>query len=122
MVTNIDFGDELTTSNNDTSTFVTTNQRKFGWQGPVAVQCVEICVADTSVLDVDEDLIGSRLGDRNLLVLEWASSLLDNLGPLHLGDLRSRHNELSTSWSRELEVDKCLCSEEEADYLNDVTM
>jgi hypothetical protein len=93
MVTNIDFGDEFTTSNNNTSTLVTTNQRKFGWQGPVAVQCVEVCVADTGVLDIDENLIGSRLGNGNLLVLEWTASLLDDLGPLHLGDLRSRHNE-----------------------------
>jgi hypothetical protein len=122
MVTNIDFSDEFTTSNNDTSTLVTTNKRKFGWQGPVAVQCVEICVADTGVLDIDENLIGSRLGDGNLLVLEWTASLLDNLSPLHLGDLRSRHNELNSSWSKELEVKKWLCSGEEADYLNDVTM
>jgi hypothetical protein len=112
VVTNIDFSDEFTTSNNDTSTFVTTNKRKFGWQGPVAVQCVEICVADTGVLYVDEDFIRCRLGNGNLLVLEWTASLLDDLGPLHLGDLRSRHDELDSSWSKDLEVEKWLCSEE----------
>jgi hypothetical protein len=112
VVTNIDFSDEFTTSNNDTSTFVTTNKRKFGWQGPVAVQCVEICVADTGVLYVDEDFIRCRLGNGNLLVLEWTASFLDDLGPLHLGDLRSRHDELDSSWSKDLEVEKWLCSEE----------
>jgi hypothetical protein len=104
VVTNIDLADELTTSNNDTSTLVTANKRKFGWQGPVTVQCVKICVADTGVLDVDEDLVRTRLGNGDLLVLEWTASLLDDLGPLHLGDLRSRHYELNLSWNRELEV------------------
>ena len=94
VVTNIDLADELTTSNDNTSTLVTTDERKFGWEGPVTVQCVEICVADTGVLDIDENLIGARLGDGNLLVLEWTASLLDNLGPLLLGDLGRRHCEL----------------------------
>lgn len=94
MVTNIDLADEFTTSNDDTSTLVATNKRKLGWQGPVTVQGVKICVADTGVLDVDENLIRTRLGDGNLLVLEWTASLLDDLGPLLLGDLGRRHCEL----------------------------
>jgi hypothetical protein len=106
VVANIDLADELTTSNNDTSTLVATNKREFGWEGPIAVQCVEICVADTSVLDVDENLVRARLGDGNLLVLEWTASLLDDLSPLHLGDLRSRHYGLNSSWNRRLKVDR----------------
>ena len=94
MVANIDLADEFTTSDDDTSTIVATNKRKLGWEGPVTVQCVEICVADTGVLDVDENLIRTRLGNGNLLVLKGTTSLLDDLSPLHLGDLGRRHCEL----------------------------
>jgi hypothetical protein len=97
VVTNIDLADKLTACNNDTRTFVAANKRKLGWKGPVAVQGVEIGVTDTSVLDIDEDLIGTRLGNGDLLVLEWAASLLDDLSPLLLGDLRRRHCQLVSS-------------------------
>jgi hypothetical protein len=99
VVANIDLADEFTTSDDNTSTLVATNKRKLGWEGPVTVQCVEICVADTSVLDVDENLIRARLGNGNLLVLEWAASLLDDLSPLHLGNLGRRHCELVSGWN-----------------------
>lgn len=91
VVTDIDLGDELSTSNDDTSTLVTTNKRKFGWEGPVTVQCVKICVADTGILDIDKDLIRAWLGNGDLLVLEGTTSLFDDLGPLLLGNLRRRH-------------------------------
>lgn len=104
VVTNIDLADEFTTSNDDTSTLVTSNKRKLGWEGPVTVQCVEICVADTGVLDIDENLVGTRLGDGNLLVLERTASFLDDLSPLHLGNLGRRHCELVLNWNG-----KCMC-------------
>ena len=44
-------------------------------------------MADTRVLDVDEDLIGTRLGDGNLLVFDGTAGGLDDLGPLLGGDL-----------------------------------
>lgn len=39
-------------------------------------------MADTRVLDIDENLIGTGLLNWNLGVLDGTSSLLDNLGPL----------------------------------------
>jgi hypothetical protein len=43
---------------------------------------MKIRVADTRVFDVDEDLIRARLLDWDLLVLDGATSLLDDLRPL----------------------------------------
>lgn len=70
--------------NNDTSTFVATNKWKLGWQWPIAVHGVEISVANTRILDVDEDLIWAWLLDWNLLELDGATGLLDDLRPLHI--------------------------------------
>ena len=52
------------------------------YQRPVTIDGVEICVADTRVLDVDENLIRAWLLDWNLLVLDGATSLLNHLRPL----------------------------------------
>jgi hypothetical protein len=80
-------GDQFTTSHNDTSALVTTDQRQLGGDGPVAVDSVEIGVADARVLDVDEDLLRAWLCDGDLLVLEGAADLVDDLSPLLRGDL-----------------------------------
>lgn len=58
-----------------------TNQR------PVAIDGVEISVADTRVLDVDQNLVGARLLDWNLLVLDGTAGLLNDLRPLLGGNV-----------------------------------
>lgn len=70
--------------NNDTSTFVATNQRKLGRQWPITVHGVEVSVTNTRILDVDENLIWAWLLDGDLLVLDGATGLLDDLRPLHI--------------------------------------
>lgn len=49
---------------------------------------MEISVTDTGVLDVDQDFIWTWLLNGNLLVFNGSASLLDDLRPLLLGDLR----------------------------------
>jgi len=58
-------------------------------------------VADTGVLDVDQDLVGAGLGDGNLLVDDGTAGLLDDLRPLHLWDLGSRHVVVDLSFGLE---------------------
>lgn len=55
-------------------------------QRPISLPCVEIGVADTRVLDVNENLIRTRLRDRYLLVLDFTTGLLNDLSPLLFGD------------------------------------
>lgn len=92
MVTDLNVLDELTAGNNDTSTLVATDERELGGQRPVTVHGVEVGVADTRVLDVDENLIWAGLLDVDLLVLDWAAGLLDDLGHLPLGNLWLGHS------------------------------
>ncbi len=68
MVTELDVGDEGTSLDDNTGTFVSTDEGELDGQRPVAVHGVEIRVADTGELDVDENLIGANLGDGDLLV------------------------------------------------------
>ena len=83
--------DQLASGNDNTSTLVASDKRNFAGQRPVAVHGVEICVADTTVLNVDENFIGARFGNRDLLV-HWRSALLlYHLCPLLLRDL-GRHD------------------------------
>jgi hypothetical protein len=100
VVANLNFTDEFTAANDYTSTLVTTNKRHLDGKRPVAVHGVEVGVADTSELDIDENLIGAGLGNGDLLVFKLAADLFANLCPLHLGDLRSRHCGLISSWTR----------------------
>jgi hypothetical protein len=76
VVANFDVLDEGTSCHNDTSTFVSTHERKLGGQWPIAVHSVEICVADTRELDVDKYLIWAWLLDRDLLVLDGCKELV----------------------------------------------
>jgi hypothetical protein len=61
-------------------------------------------VADTRVLDVDKNLIWARLLNRNSLVVDGASSLLDDLRPLlgrngtHVGDLKLIREYVKVCW------------------------
>lgn len=46
VVTNLNVLDQFTTCDDYTSTFVATDQRKFGIQGPIPLPCVEIGMAN----------------------------------------------------------------------------
>jgi hypothetical protein len=70
MITNLNVVDKGTASYNNASTFVSTDQWELCWQWPVSVDGVEISVADTRVLDVNENFIWARL-------LDW-DPLIDN--------------------------------------------
>jgi hypothetical protein len=52
------------------------------YQRPVAVDGVQVSVAHTRELDVDENLVRSWLLDGNLLVVDGTTGLLDDLRPL----------------------------------------
>ena len=52
------------------------------YQWPVTIDGMKISVADTRVLDVDENLIRTWLLNWNLLVLDWSAGLLNHLRPL----------------------------------------
>jgi hypothetical protein len=70
LLADLDILDKLAASDNDTSTLVATNKRQLGVEGPITLPGVEISVADTGELDVDEDLVSGGLLDGNLLVLD----------------------------------------------------
>jgi hypothetical protein len=77
LLANLDILDKVAAGNDNTSTLVATDKRQLGIEGPVTLPGVEISVADTGELDVDEDLIGTGLLDGNLLVLDsWESGLV----------------------------------------------
>jgi hypothetical protein len=86
VIANFNVGHVVSLCHNDTSTLVTTNKRKLGGERPVTVHSVEIGVADTRELDVDEDLIWARLLDWDLLVFNGAAGLLNDHGHLLLGN------------------------------------
>jgi hypothetical protein len=70
LLADLDILDKLAASDNNTGTLVATNKGQLGVKGPVTLPGVEIGVADTGELDVDQDLIGTRLLNGNLLVLD----------------------------------------------------
>jgi hypothetical protein len=70
LLANLDILDKLAAGDDNTGTLVATNKGQLGVEGPVTLPGVEVSVADTGELDIDEDLIGTRLLDRNLLVLD----------------------------------------------------
>lgn len=69
-VTNLKTSDTGTDLDDDTSTFVTTDQRHLGGKRPVTLKSVQIGVADTGVLDVNQDLVLTGLGDGDFLELD----------------------------------------------------
>lgn len=87
VISNLNILDQFSACNDDTGTFVATDERQFGIQRPVTVHGVEICVANTGELDINENLIRTWLLNRNLLVNDWLASLLDDLCPLLSWDL-----------------------------------
>ena len=68
MVANGDILDQVAAGNDDTGTFVTADEGHLGFQGPVAQHGVQVSVAHTRVLDVDEDLVRTGRGDGDLFV------------------------------------------------------
>lgn len=87
MVANLHIiADQGTLGNNYPGSLMATDERELGGERPVAVDGVEVGVADTRVLDVDEDFIRAGLLDGDLHVLDGAAGLLDDLRPLLCGD------------------------------------
>jgi hypothetical protein len=68
ILADLDIVNEIAFSYNNTSTFVTTNERKLGCQWPISIDSVEIGVADTRVLDVDQNLVWTWFLDWDLLI------------------------------------------------------
>ena len=64
--------------NHDTRTFMAAYQGKFGCKRPVAIQGVEIGMANARVFDVDKYFIGTRLRDKDLLVLDSCKALVSD--------------------------------------------
>lgn len=77
MLTKLDVVDELATLDDDTGTLVAADEGQLDGDGPVAHHGVEVGVADTRELDVDENLIGAGLGHGDLLVDDgWRDMLI----------------------------------------------
>lgn len=80
---------QLTFCNDDAGAFMAAHEWVgLEWEWPVAIQSVQVSVADTAVFDIDEDFIGARLWDWDLFVGGWSTLLFDDLGPLLVGDGR----------------------------------
>lgn len=60
--------DELAPADDDAGPFVPADERHLHRHGPVAHDGVQVGVAHPAVLDVDQDLIRSGLGHRDLFV------------------------------------------------------
>jgi hypothetical protein len=84
MITNFNIFDQLAAGNDDTSTFVSTDEGELCGKRPVTVDGVEIGMTDTGVFDVDEDFIWAWLGNIDLTERERAASLVDDLSHLLL--------------------------------------
>jgi len=59
---------ERSESHNNASAFMSADEGELGCQWPISVHCVKICMADTRVFDVDENLIWTWLLNWDLLV------------------------------------------------------
>lgn len=63
MITDFDVFDQLAAGYHDTGAFVAAYEGQLGGDGPVAIDGVEVGVADARVFDVDEDFVRAGLGD-----------------------------------------------------------
>lgn len=95
MITNLYIRDQLALRDDNTGAFVAADEWQLDWQRPVAVQSVQVSVTYARELDVDKDLVRAGLLHGDLLVLDWAARLLDDLCPLHPGDFWGHCRELS---------------------------
>jgi hypothetical protein len=62
--------DERAEGHHDASALMSANEGKLGCQRPISIYRVKICVANTRVFDVDENLIWTWLLNWNLLINE----------------------------------------------------
>ena len=69
LLANLDILNELTAGDDDACALVAADKGHLGGKGPVAHHGVQVGVADTRELDVDENLIRSGGGDGDLLVV-----------------------------------------------------
>jgi hypothetical protein len=76
IVTDLNILNERSECNNDTRTFVPADKWQLGCQRPVTVHSMEISVADTRVLDVDENFIWTWFLDWDLLVNDGCKGLV----------------------------------------------
>lgn len=67
MVAYLDILDECPAGHNNSGPFMAADEREFGLDGPVTVDGMQIRVADTTVLDIDQNFVGSRYRNWNLL-------------------------------------------------------
>ena len=81
----LDVMDQITLGYNNTSSLVASHKGKFGWQRPVTVYGVQVCVAHTGILDVDKDFVWTWLLDVDFFVFHWTSGLLNDHSHLLLG-------------------------------------
>jgi len=86
MVTDLNILDQFAAGNDDTSSFVSTDEGELCGKRPVTVDSVEISMADTGVFDVDEDFIWAWLGNIDFTERERTAGLVDDLGHLLLWD------------------------------------
>lgn len=79
MVTRLDVGDALTNGLDDTSTFVTQDDGE-GTLGILSGESVGVCVANTSVVDLNSDFVGTRRKNLDILELQVLASSPGNGG------------------------------------------
>jgi hypothetical protein len=82
VVTELDVLDKGPALHNNTSTFVSTDKGELDGQRPVTVHGMEIGVADTRELDVNQNFIWANFWNWDLLIDTGSSGLLNNLSPL----------------------------------------
>jgi hypothetical protein len=74
VVTRLDVGDALANGLDNTGTLVSEDNRESTF-GILARECVGICVANTSVVDLNSDLVGLRRSNLDILNGERLASL-----------------------------------------------
>ena len=80
MITDFDILDQLAAGYHDTGTFVAAYEGQLGGEGPVAVDGVEVGMADARVFDVDENFVRARLGDcAGMLAIGFCSIRVDGV-------------------------------------------
>jgi hypothetical protein len=97
VVTGLDVGDALANGLDDTGTLVSKDNGE-STLGILARECVGICVANTSVVDLNSDLVG--LGGSNLDILngERLAGLPGNGGLTGNGLANGRHYDGVVRW------------------------
>ncbi|KAH3658881.1 hypothetical protein OGATHE_006607 [Ogataea polymorpha] len=95
QVADLEVFNVLTLGNDNTGTLVTTHKWEFDRQWPVTLPGVQVGVAHTRVLDVDQNLVWLWLWNWDLLVLNWTAVGFKNTSHLGLWDGWSRGSGVS---------------------------